>query len=125
MKRLFLYSVLALLATIFVIAGDASAKTKAKARTITGCLTKGDSADEYLLTGKDGSTWEVHSNGVALADHVGHEVAATGVVSHAKLHNLKEDTKDVAKDTGVEKRNKEHGHFNVTKLRMVSGSCKR
>ena len=123
MKRLVLYSVLTVLATALVTAGDASAKTKAKARTINGCLTKGDSADEYLLTGKDGSTWEAHSNGVALADHVGHEVAATGVVSHAKLHNLKEDTKDVAKDTGVKKGNKEHGHFIVTKLRMVSGSC--
>jgi len=125
MKRLVLYLVVAVLVMTLILAKDANAKTKAKARTITGCLTKGDSADEYLLTGKDGSTWEVQSDRVALADHLGHKVAATGVVSHAKLHNLKEDAKDAAKDTGVKKGSKEHGHLTVTKLRMVSDSCKK
>jgi hypothetical protein len=35
------------------------AKDKADVRDVTGCLSKGDSANEFLLTGNDGSTWEV------------------------------------------------------------------
>jgi hypothetical protein len=48
------------------------------------CLSKGDRANEFLRTGNDGSTWEVHSSRVALAKHVGHTVTATGVVSNAR-----------------------------------------
>ena len=123
MKRYFLYLAVALVAASLLRAPDANAKTKTKTRTITGCLTQGDSANEFLLTGKDGSTWEVRSDRVPLAEHVGHRVTATGVVSHAKLHNLKEDTKDAAKDIGVKKSNKEHGHLTVTGLKIVSDSC--
>jgi hypothetical protein len=104
-------------------------KPKSKVRTITGCLSKAKGADEYLLTGKNGSTWEVHSSDnsnsqVSLSDHVGHTVTATGVVSNAKLHNLKEDAKETAKDTGVTKDDKEHGHLTITAIKMVSESCK-
>ena len=58
-------------------------KPKAKVRTITGCLSKPEGGDEYLLTGKNGSTWEVHSSNsrVSLSKHVGETVTATGVVS--------------------------------------------
>jgi len=61
--------------------------------------------DEYLLTGKNGSTWELHSSDsrVSLSKHVGETVTATGVVSHQKLHNMKEDAKDAAADTGAKK----------------------
>jgi hypothetical protein len=112
-------------------AGCASAqdKPKSKVRTITGCLTKAEGGDEYLLAGKNGSTWEVHSRDnsnsqVSLSDHVGHTVTATGVVSNAKLHNLKEDAKDTATDAGVKKDNREHGHLTITSIKMVSESCK-
>ena len=54
---------------------------------MTGCLAKGDSAKEFMLTGSDGSTWEVKSSKVALGEHVGHTVTATGVVSNATAHN--------------------------------------
>jgi hypothetical protein len=73
------------------------AKDKADVRDITGCLSKGDSAKEFLLTGNDGSTWEVRSSKVALSEHVGHTVTATGVVSNSTMHNMKEDAKDAAK----------------------------
>jgi hypothetical protein len=103
-------------------------KPKSKVRTITGCLTKAKGGDEYLLAGKNGSTWEVHSDNsdsrVSLSDHVGHTVTATGVVSNSKLHNLKEDAKDTATDTGVKKDNREHGHLTITSIKMVSESCK-
>ncbi len=98
-------------------------KTKGDTRTITGCLSQGDSADEFLLTGSDGSTWEVRSSNIRLAEHLGHTIAATGVVSNAKLHNLKEDAKDAAKDTGIKKDNSEHGHMKITDVQMVSDSC--
>lgn len=106
---------------------QANAKSKSSVRTITGCLAQGDSADEFLLTGKDRSTWEVRSSksGVALAPHVGHTIKATGRVSHAKLHNMKEDTKEMASDTGVNKEKPEHGHLQVTAIKMVSDSCQK
>jgi hypothetical protein len=122
--RLFLFVLFALLAT-YVVAQDSSSDSKSKAdtRTITGCLSKGDSADEFMLTGKDGSTWEVRSSAVSLADHVGHTVSATGVVSNADMHNLKEDTQQMAKDAHVTKSNAEHGHMKITDVQMVSDSC--
>ena len=46
-------------------------KPKSDIRTITGCLSKGDSANEFMLAGNDGSTWEVRSSKVALGKHVG------------------------------------------------------
>jgi len=109
-------------------AGSAFAqdKPKSKVRTITGCLSKAEGGDEYLLRGKSGSTWEVHSSdsGVSLSDHVGHTVTATGVVSNSQLHNMKEDAKEAAKDSGVKKNDSEHGHLTITSIKMVSESCK-
>ena len=45
-----------------------------------------------------------------LGPRVGHTVAVTGVVSHAKMH-------------GMDKNATEHGHMTVTDLKMVSESC--
>jgi|ERR1044071_2259618 hypothetical protein len=101
----------------------ALAKDKADVRAVTGCLAKGDSAKEFVLKGNDGSTWEVRSSKVALADHVGHTVTATGVVSSPTMHNMKEDAKDAAKDSGMTKSNDENGHLTVTQVKMVSESC--
>src|SRR5258708_8615053 len=122
------------LAGVLLFSGCASSafaqdKPKSKVRTITGCLSKAKGADEYLLTGKNGSTWEVHSSDnsnsqVSLSDHVGHTVTATGVVSNAKLHNLKEDAKETAKDIGVTQADNDHSHLTITAIKMVSESCK-
>lgn len=108
------------------VAQEAGSTTKGKAdiRTITGCLSKGDSAKAFVLTAEDGSTWDVKSSAVALAGHVGHTVEATGVVSNPMMHNLKEDAKDAARDAGMKKSNTEHGSLKVTNLKMVSDSCK-
>jgi len=114
-----------LLCLIFVaFSTSALAKSKSDVRDVTGCLSKGDSAHEFLLTGNDGSTWEVRSSRVPLAKHVGHTVAATGVVSNAKMHNLKEDAKEAAKDSGMKKSDAEHGHMTIMEVKMVSDSCK-
>ncbi|MCU1268960.1 MAG: hypothetical protein JWN74_254 [Acidobacteriaceae bacterium] len=124
MRNLFLCLVLACTASAWVMADDsADTKGKSDTRTITGCLSQGDNAKEFNLKAEDGSTWEVRSSNVALADHVGHTVAVTGVVKNAMAHNMKEDTKDMAHDTGATKENTEHGHLKVTHVKMVSDSC--
>jgi hypothetical protein len=99
--------------------------THKKVRTVKGCLTKANDAKEYNLTGTDGSTWELKSDSVKLAPHVGHAVSVTGVVSNAALHGTKEDIKDEAKEHGVDKDSTEHGHMTVTNLKMVSESCEK
>jgi hypothetical protein len=125
--RLLLCLVFVGITTAWVVAQDTdSGKSKDAVRTVTGCLTKAGGGNEYLLTAQDGSTWEVHSNNsVDLASHVNHTVEAKGVVKHNKMHNLKEDSKDMASDTGVKKNNAEHGHMTITDLHMVSESCQR
>lgn len=126
MKKLLLCLLAIGLLSAWTMAQDTStsAKSKDEVRTVTGCLAKGDSADEFTLTAADGSTWEMHSNSTAdLAPHVGHQVRVTGAVSNSKMHNLKEDTKDTAADTGVKKNNAEHGHLKPTDVQMVSDSC--
>jgi hypothetical protein len=109
--------------SVWATASD-SDKGKSDTRTIAGCLSQGDNAKEFNLKADDGSTWEVRSSTASLAEHVGHKVSVTGVVSNAKAHNVKEDTKDMAHDTGITKENKEHGHLKATDVQMVSDSCK-
>lgn len=126
MKRIFLCLFVVGLMCAWTVAQDSSngAKSKDNVRSITGCLSQGDSANEFLLTGTDGSTWEMYnSSAVKLTSHVGHEVKVTGTVANAGMHNMKEDAKDAAKDSGMKKSNSEHGHLKPTDLQMVSDSC--
>jgi hypothetical protein len=99
-------------------------KGKSATRTVTGCLSKGSGDNQFVLTAQNGSTWDISSDTVSLANQVGHEVEATGVVTHNKMHNMKEDAKDAAQDSGIKKDNTEHGHMTVTGLNSVSSSCK-
>jgi hypothetical protein len=104
---------------------DAKKTTHQKVRTVSGCLQKGDDANEYKLTTAKGGTWEIKSDAVALGEHVGHTVRVTGVVSNATAHGAKEDAKDEAKEHGVGENSTEHGHLTATGLKMVSESCSR
>ena len=126
MKKLARFAAGIILLSGYSVSAFADDKPKSKVRTITGCLSKHEGGDEYLLTGKNGSTWELHSKDsrVSLSKHVGQTVTATGVVSHQKLHNMEEDAKDAAADTGVKKDNAEHGHLKVTSIHSVGGSCR-
>jgi hypothetical protein len=38
---------------------------------------------------------------------------------------MKEDAKETAKDTGMKKSDKEHGHLEVTDVRRVGESCQK
>ncbi|HEY8716394.1 MAG TPA: hypothetical protein VIM00_13515 [Candidatus Acidoferrum sp.] len=89
-------------------------------RTLTGCLSSGEKSGEYDLMAEDGSTWELHSKGAKLSDHVGHTVTVTGKVWHAKMHGAKEKAKDETTPSA-----NEHGHLNVTDVSMVSEHCKK
>jgi hypothetical protein len=102
------------------LAQDTTKQDKsAEVRNITGCLSKGDSPNEFKVTASDGSTWEVKSKTVKLSPHVGHTITVTGEVSNAAAHGAKEKAKST-----MDADAKEHGTLNVTKVEMVSESCK-
>ena len=110
----------------FTSAQDEPKTTHEKVRTLTGCLDKTENdPNEYQLTTKDGGTWEIKSDTVKMAPHVGHTVTITGVVSNAAAHGVKEDAKTEAREHGIDKDSTEHGHMTVTGLKMVSKSCSR
>jgi hypothetical protein len=116
-----------ILATVVGVATaqDTTKPTHKKTRTLTGCLQKGEDADEYNLTTKSGATWEVKSDSIKLDEHVGHTVKVTGVVAHQKAHEMKEDTKAEMKEHGMDKNAKEHGHLDVTGVTMVTETCQK
>jgi hypothetical protein len=118
---LFMFAGAARLAT----AQDTTKTTHKKTRTLTGCLQKGEDANEYNLTAQNGGTWEIKSDSVKLDNHVGHTVTVTGVVAHHKEHAMKEDTKEEMKEHGMDKNAKEQGHMTVTDLTMVSETCQK
>jgi ABC-type sugar transport system substrate-binding protein len=128
MNRKSLLSLFAAAALLLVpaIASAQTAENKsAEVRTLTGCLSAGDSAHEYLLKTDEGATWELHSTTVKLSPHAGHSVTVTGRVRNATMHGAKEKTKDEMKEHGMDKDAAEHGHLNVKTLTMVSDSCKK
>lgn len=125
MKNKLLLSMIAA-STLLVIPASGFAQDKsADVRTLTGCLSKAEGDHEYKLTTGNGSTWELHSDTVKLSPHAGHTVTVTGKVRNADMHGAKEDVKDEMKEHGVDKDATEHGHLNVTKVSMVSDSCKK
>ncbi len=84
-----------------------------KTVTVTGCLQKGDEADEYSIRGTDGKEYGVRSTTVKLADHLNHKVTLTG-----------KTTTEKGESAGAKKeQNEEHQHMNATSLKMVSTSC--
>ena len=124
MLKKLLLSVAGIALLVPTMPGFAGEKPKAKYRTMTGCLSKPESGDEYFFVAENGSTWEVHSSNsaVSLSNHVGQTVRVRGVVEHAKLHNFKEGAKD---ETGVKRHDTEHGHLKVTSIHRVGLSCRR
>jgi hypothetical protein len=125
MKSKLLLGVAALFAMFLVPAAGFAQDKSADYRTLTGCLSKAEGDHEYKLTTGNGSTWELHSDTVKLSPHAGHTVTVTGKVRNADMHGAKEDVKDEMKEHGVDKDATEHGHLNVTKVSMVSDSCKK
>ena len=50
-------------------AGVAQSKSAGGKATVTGCLQKGDEADEFSITGEDGKTYGLRSSAVDLSKH--------------------------------------------------------
>lgn len=125
MKNKLLLSIVAASALLLVPAIGSTEDKGAEVRTLTGCLSRGDGAHEYKLTTENGATWELRSEKVNLSRHAGHIVTVTGKVRAADLHEAKEKAKDEMKEHGIDKDAKEHGHLKVTKVSMVSDSCKK
>ncbi len=129
-SRTMLWLVPILAVTLFPIraSGQEGASTEAREQraaqtpqSVTGCLQKGEEPGGFVLTGDDGKTWELTSDGgTKLADHVGHKVTLTGT----RIHESKNHEEKTEKDEKKEAAGKEHGDLKVDKLEMVSESCK-
>ena len=91
-------------------------KTAGKEMSVTGCLQKGDQANEYSITAADGKTYGLRSTSVNLSNHLNHKVTVTGKTM--KQENAKEGREGEGRQ-GKE----EQEHLNVTNLKMVSTSC--
>ncbi len=89
---------------------------KASGKTVTGCLQKGDEADEFSLTGDDGQIYGLRSSAVKLSDHVGHKVTVAGTF---KAEGYEKDEARESKESSK----KEAGDIQVKSLKMVSSSC--
>ena len=84
---------------------------------VTGCLREGHEDNRYQLISEN-AKWDLKSDDVRLADHVGHMVKVNGVVSNQPFHGMKEDLKAEVRKTPTET-----GNLTVSTLEMVSESC--
>jgi hypothetical protein len=90
-----------------------------KTATVTGCLAKGDEPNEFYLTADNGKRYEVRSDKVSLADHVGHKITLTGTAA-------KESGEEEEREESRHNEAAEHNAVNlqVSNVQMVSSSCK-
>lgn len=100
-------------------AGFAQKKSTGEKKTVTGCLQKGDEADEFSITGEDGKNYDLTSSTVDLGKHVGHKVTVTGTFKAEAYEKEKGE-----KEANERKEAPEAGDIRVTSLKMVSDSCK-
>jgi len=120
-----LFRLLILIAVSFVLrfyctpSGFAQEKSASGKKTVTGCLQKGDEADEFSLTGEDGKTYGLRSSAVDLSKHLGHKVTVTGMLKAESYEKEKGETEENEKKEAVEA-----GNIRVTNLKMVSDACK-
>jgi hypothetical protein len=116
----------------------ASAATKAvhhagAAKSLTGCLEKGDEANTYKLTHvMGGGDWELVGAPASLkmSEHVGHKVEVSGTsvsaaaaeaAEHAHAMGGKKETK--AEKKMEKKEEKGENHLKVTALKHISPTC--
>jgi hypothetical protein len=81
--------------------GFAQAKS-AGGKTVTGCLQKGDEADEFSITGEDGKTYGLRSSAVDLSKHLGHKVTVTGTLKAESYEKEKRESEEHEKKEAVE-----------------------
>jgi len=81
--------------------------------TVTGCLSQGAAANQYMLRETSGKTYELSSSTVDLKPHIGHEVTVTGTGAASPSQQS-----STAGAKGTES-------LQVSDLKMVSTSCKK
>ncbi len=96
--------------------GFAQTKTDGQTTTVTGCLQKGDEANEFAITGEDDKTYQLRNSEVDLSKHVGHKVTITGT--------FKAEKKEGQSAEYSQQEAKEAGTIRVATLKMRSDSCK-
>ncbi len=99
--------------------GFAQEKSAGGETTVTGCLQKGDEADEFSITGEDGKTYGLRSSAVDLSKHLGHKVTVTGTLKAESYEKEKGESEEHEK-----KEVTEAGDIRVTNLKMVRDTCK-
>ena len=99
--------------------GFAQEKSAGGKTTVTGCLQKGDEADEFSITGEDGKTYVLRSSAVDLSKHLGHKVTVTGTLKAESYEKEKGESEEHEKKEATEA-----GDIRVTNLKMVRDTCK-
>jgi hypothetical protein len=87
---------------------DDKDKTAGKEMMVTGCLQKGDEANEYSIKDADGKMYDLRSTSVKLENHLNHKVTVTGKMMNEENAKEKKEGRD---------------HLNVTNVKMISTSC--
>lgn len=93
--------------------GKQKSNAAAKSTTVTGCLQKGDEANEYSIS-DNGKTYGLRSRKIDLSKHVGHQVSVTGTL---RPEGREENEAKEANEK------KEAGDIRVTNLKMIKDSC--
>ena len=130
-KLMFVLFAFALLASTVSLAQDAAkpetvptatpeqlAPAAPQPMTVTGCLQKGTQPGEVTIAGADGKSYDLRSDTLKLAPHIGHQVTVTGTASpETKVEEKKEGQ--------VEKASSKEaiGNLSVTDVKMISESC--
>ena len=134
MKKSMLVGAFAMVALIAAGAGAAEKAAGHKAgaaKSLTGCLEKGDEANTFKLTHvAGGGDWELVGAPASLkmSDHLGHkvEVSGTAVSAHAaeKAEHMAGEKKESKKEEKHEmKEEKGEHHLKVTALKHVAPTC--
>ena len=88
---------------------------------VTGCLKKGSEAGGYYITDENGTTWELSSKTINLAEHVNHVVSVAGhEMSRSKAEEAKTEPSEKTEAGG-----NKYMDLKVAQLKMVSDSCTR
>jgi hypothetical protein len=90
------------------------------ADTVSGCLQKGTKSGEFVLATTGGKEYQLTSQSVPLGKHVGHMVSVTGTAGGTSAGMTPGDTANKA-GGGMSMGSQA---LNVTKLSMVSATCK-
>jgi hypothetical protein len=136
MKKSTLVGALAIVALIAAGAGAADTKAAAHkaaggAKSLTGCLEKGDEADTFKLTHvAGGGDWELVGAPASLkmSEHVGHKVEVSGMAVSASAaekaeHKAGEKKESKTAEKHEMKEEKGEHHLKVTALKHVAPTC--